>query len=233
MKLAKKMLACVIALAMVAALALTSFAAATTLSVSAVKSDDGKQVYVTVSATDYAGFKSGSVVIGYDHTALEYVEDEEEGLDKGLTVTAGIPAGMTAEDDIVNVGLMYAKEAKNAEADIFTLTFNVIAEKNSKITVTVGEWDGTEKPVAGAETTVVVVAETTTKAPETTTKAPETTTAAPVTTTETPVVEDASADATTTPVTTPGMGDAGVAAVAGVMALAAVAFVVTRKKDAE
>ena len=234
MKLAKKMLACALALAMVAALALTTFAAATTFSVAAVKSDDGKQVVVTLSATEYAGFKSGSLTVSYDHTALEFVKGAGTATSAvdGLTVVAGIPAGKTAEDDVISVGLMYAETATNANEDVLTLTFNVVDAKNSTISVAVGEWDGTDKP-ADVSVNVVMVEETT-KAPETTTAAPETTTAAPETTT---VVEDASEVAPETTTKTPDsiapLGDAGVAAVAGVMALAAVAFVVTRKKDAE
>ena len=241
MKLAKKMLACALALAMVAAFALTTFAAATTFSVAAVKSDDGKQVVVTLSATEYAGFKSGSLTVSYDHTALEFVKGAGTATSAvdGLTVVAGIPAGKTAEDDVISVGLMYAETATNANEDVLTLTFNVVDAKNSTISVAVGEWDGTDKP-ADVSVNVVMVEETT-KAPETTTAAPETTTAAPETTTAAPetttVVEDASEVAPETTTKTPDsiapLGDAGVAAVAGVMALAAVAFVVTRKKDAE
>lgn len=228
MKLAKKMLACAVALAMVAALALTAFAAPTTLAVKAEKSTDGKQVVVTVSATDYANFKSGALTVEYDPAALQFVKGSgtpTSAMD-GITVVAGIPADMTAEDGVISVGLMYAEVATNATEDVFMLTFNVLKNENSTIAVKVGEWDGTDKP-ADASGKVVLVEETT-AAP--TTAAP--TTAAP--TTAAPTTEEVSvAPSTDAPTTTPPMGDVGVAAVAGVMALAAVAFVVTRKKDAE
>ena len=127
---------------------------------------------------------------------------------------------------------MYSRGAKNAEADIFRIYFEAVKDTNTTITVTANEWEGTGKPADA--TGNVVLAAPTTAAP--TTAAP--TTAAPTTaapTTVAPTTEDASAPETPTktPDTTPGMGDVGVAAVAGVMALAAVAFVVTRKKDAE
>ena len=114
---------------------------------------------------------------------------------------------------------MYLEAAK-ADVTFCTITFKVLKAGSSDVSVKYNSWAGTEEPAA-ASVTVAQKAAPTTVAP---------TTAAP--TTVAPTTEPGSEDPTTDtkiPVT----GEAGVAAIAGVMALAAVAFVATRKKDEE
>lgn len=209
MKLAKKMLASVIALAVVAALALTAFAAAPVVSLTASKAVVGENVTITVAAKDMAGLESADLEFAYDAEALEYVSVKAGSTE--FTPAAGNP-----EAGLVTFSLMYLETA-TADTTLCTITFKVLKAGNTDVAMKVGSWDGTDAP---ADVTVTVAAEEKTTAP-----APTTT--APVVTEPTSKVEP------TTDTKIPQTGEAGVAAIAGVMALAAVAFVATRKKDEE
>lgn len=224
MKLAKKMLACAIALAMVAALALTAFAAAPTIKMSATKATVGETVTVTVAATDMAGLESAVLYFGYDPAVLEFVSAAAPA-GAAFQLAGGIPVDKAQDgsDGVVSAALMYM-EAADSDTDLAVLTFNVLVAGTTEVTLTVDSWDGTDAP---ADAALTIVAEDPTTAPDDTT-----TTTAPVTTTEAPA-EDTSAVETTKGTEIPKTGEAGVAAIAGVMALAAVAFVATRKKDEE
>ena len=236
MKLAKKMLACAIALAMVAAIAVTAFAAAPSLKVTYTTEGTDK-VTVTIGAVDMAGLQGGNIIVKYDPTVLEFIPAAEDNVAASTAFIAvgGIPQGNTAEDGILSASLMFMGAA-TADMDLVVFSFKVLKAENAKITVSTEAWDGVEGNPASTEKLIGLAAPTT-AAPTTaapTTAAP--TTAAPTTaapTTAAPVVEDGSVESTTAADAIPPLGDAGVAAVAGVMALAAVAFVVTRKKDAE
>ena len=215
MKLAKKMLASVIALAMVAALALTAFAAPA-VTMNNATAEVGETVTITVAGSALAGTESADLVFTYDAEALEF--DSVKKAWDGFDMTAqGSPAAGT-----VSFSFAYT-EAAEADNDLCVITFKVLKAGASDVTMTVNSWDGTDAPAEVKAT--VTGTEPTTAAPETTTVAPETTTVAPETTTVAP-------DTTKAP-EVPATGEAGVAAVAGVMALAAVAFVATRKKDEE
>ncbi len=213
MKLAKKMLASVIALAVVAALALTAFAAAPVVSLTASKAVVGENVTITVAAKDMAGLESADLEFAYDAEALEYVSVKAGSTE--FTPAAGNP-----EKGLVTFSLMYLETA-TADTTLCTITFKVLKAGNTDVAMTIGSWDGTEQP---ADVTVTVAAEEKTTAP-----APSTT----ETTTEAPVVTEPTSEVPTTDNKIPQTGEAGVAAIAGVMALAAVAFVATRKKDEE
>lgn len=206
MKLAKKMLASVIALAVVAALALTAFAAAPVVSLTASKAVVGEEVTITVAAKDMAGLESADLEFAYDAEALEYVSVKAGSTD--FTPAAGNP-----EAGLVTFSLMYLETA-TADTTLCTITFKVLKAGNTDVAMTVGSWDGTDAP---ADVTVTVAAEEKATTPTPTQPAPtEPTSKVPTTDKEIPQT-----------------GEAGVAAIAGVMALAAVAFVATRKKDEE
>lgn len=210
MKLAKKMLAGVIALAVVAALALTAFAAAPVVSLTASKAVVGEEVTITVAAKDMAGLESADLEFAYDAEALEYVSVKSGSTD--FTPAAGNP-----EAGLVTFSLMYLETA-TADTTLCTITFKVLKTGNTDVAMTITSWDGTEQP---ADVTVTVAAEEKATTPAPTTPAP--TQPAPVEpTSEVPTKDEI-----------PQTGEAGVAAIAGVMALAAVAFVATRKKDEE
>ena len=206
MKLAKKMLASVIALAVVAALALTAFAAAPVVSLTASKAVVGEEVTITVAAKDMAGLESADLEFAYDAEALEYVSVKAGSTD--FTPAAGNP-----EAGLVTFSLMYLETA-TADTTLCTITFKVLKAGNTDVAMTVGSWDGTDAP---ADVTVTVAAEEKATTPAPTEPAPA----------------EPTSKVPTTDNKIPQTGEAGVAAIAGVMALAAVAFVATRKKDEE
>ena len=206
MKLAKKMLASVIALAVVAALALTAFAAAPVVSLTASKAVVGEEVTITVAAKDMAGLESADLEFAYDAEALEYVSVKAGSTE--FTPAAGNP-----EAGLVTFSLMYLETA-TADTTLCTITFKVLKAGNTDVAMTVGSWDGTDAP---ADVTVTVAAEEKATTPAPTEPAPA----------------EPTSKVPTTDNKIPQTGEAGVAAIAGVMALAAVAFVATRKKDEE
>ena len=208
MKLAKKMLASVVALAIVAAFALTAFAAAPVVSLTATEyAKVGDKVEVTVSAAGMAGLESADLEFKYDAEALKFV-----GIDpaEGAKFSA---AGGNPEAGLVTFSLAYM-ESTTADSGICVITFEVLKDENTEVSFGFTSWAGTEEPAVASATVAKKAAPTT---------AP--TTAAPAT--------EATSKAPTTDNKIPQTGEAGVAAIAGVMALAAVAFVATRKKDEE
>ena len=211
MKLAKKMLASVLALAMVAALALTAFAAAPEITMNSASVTVGDTVTVTVAGKDIAGLKSADLLFNYDAEVLEFVSVKKAYDDFDLA-TGGQPEGTT--EVRFSFAYMEAAEADNA---FCTITFKALKAGTAEVTVSTVSWDGIDAPKTAPAT--IVVSEPTTPAPTT----------VPAPTEATSVAADDTTKATQIPQT----GEAGVAAIAGVMALAAVAFVATRKKDEE
>lgn len=214
MKLAKKMLASVIALALVAAFALTAFAAAPAVSLTATKAVVGEEVTITVSGKDMAGLESAVLEFTYDAEALEFVS-----IDKTADAAYDMGTGdKLADSSTITWAIIYMNAAK-ADSGLAVLTFKVLKAGDTDVALRIDSWDGTAQP---ADATVTVKAEEKTTTPASTTPAP--TTPAPVEpTSKVPTTDDQ----------IPQTGEAGVAAIAGVMALAAVAFVATRKKDEE
>lgn len=208
MKLAKKMLACAMALAMVAALALTAFAAAPVVTLSATEyAEVGETVTVTCAATGMAGVMSADLEFTYDASALEFVSIKKAG-----DAAYDMAAGDKVAEGTVTWSFIFM-EAAEADSGLAVLTFKVLKAGNTDVSVAIGSWDGTDVP-AGATVAVKQTVVEETSAPD----VDETTTAKVEPTTK-PAIKDT--------------GDAGVAAIAGVMAIAAVAFVATRKKDEE
>lgn len=208
MKLAKKMLASVLALAMVAALALTAFAAAPSVKITATDAVVGQTVKVTVAGVNIAGLESADIELKYDTEALEFVSA------KAAAMNGALPAAGKASDGVCTVSFAYTEAAVQDDA-FATYEFKVLKAGDTTVTVTATSWDGIDEPTINP----LVI-----KAHEPVVTPPVTTTAAPV--------EDGSKEPSTKPSITQ-TGEAGIAAIAGVMALAAVAFVATRKKDEE
>ena len=207
MKLAKKMLACAMALAMVAAFALTAFAAAPVVSLTAEQyANVGDTVKVVVAGKNIAGLEAADLEFAYDAEVLEFVS-VEAGSSDFMPVSGSPKAG------VVTFSLMYLEAAK-ADVTFCTITFKVLKAGDTDVSVKYNSWAGTEEPAA-ASVTVAQKAAPTTEA----------------TTVPAPTTEAGSEVETDNKI--PQTGEAGVAAIAGVMALAAVAFVATRKKDEE
>ena len=204
MKLAKKMLACAMALAMVAALALTAFAAPA-IKMTASKAVVGETVTVAVSGVDMTGLMSADLEFGYDEAALEFVSIEE-----AADATADLTEGDRFDTGKISFSLLY-KKAATADANFAVITFKVLKAGSTDVTVTVNSWDGTEEEAASTKVTI----------------------AAGEKPTEDVEGGNTGKDEPTTKGNLPQAGEAGVAAIAGVMAIAAVAFVATRKKDEE
>ena len=135
MKLAKKMLACAMALAMVAALALTAFAAPA-INVTATDAVVGKTITVKVAATGVTGLESGDLVLNYDPAVLEFVKVTPNAAG-GFTPAAGNPAAGE-----VTFSLMYLEAATVANVDFMEVEFKVLKAGDAKLAVVLGSFDG-------------------------------------------------------------------------------------------
>ena len=214
MKLAKKMLASVCALAMVVALALTAFA--TNVTMTNATADVGETVTITVAGTGIAGLEAADLVFTYDAEALEYVSVKgADGIEYSMA------AGGNPSKGTVTFSFAFL-EAATADSNMAVVTFKVLKAGASDVVLSYNSWEGTEEPAA-----VKVVVTGVEKTTETTTVK------APVVEEDESTTAKAPVEDTTKAPQIPTTGEAGVAAVAGVMAIAAVAFVATRKKDAE
>ena len=237
MKIAKKVLAVAMAVAMIACFAAMAFAANDKVSLKASEVEDN--MFILSIVTKDGDLKTADWDIYYDATALKVVEDDGDALiyfgDDLAKATklnkimgqfnakeAGVIlcAATTTEGLAADVGSKF-----NAETGVefLCIEFEVIKADAANVKVVLTEKDNKEAVIA--ETVLFPKAEeTTTAAPETTTAAPETTTAeAPSTPVE-----------TTTAAANDGagnLGDTGALAIAaGVVALAGAAFVVTKKR---
>ncbi len=141
MKLAKKMLACAMALAMVAALALTAFAAPA-INVTATDAVVGETIEVKVAVTGATGLESGDLVLNYDPAVLEFVKVTPNTAD-GLQPAAGNP---TAGE--VTFSFMYLDAATLADFDFMTVEFKVLKAGDAKLAVVLGSFDGVDGDVA-------------------------------------------------------------------------------------
>lgn len=141
MKLAKKMLACAMALAMVAALALTAFAAPA-INVTATDAVVGETITVKVAATGVTGLESGDLVLNYDPAVLEFVKVTPNAAG-GFTPAAGNPAAGE-----VTFSLMYLEAATVADVDFMEVEFKVLKAGDAKLAVVLGSFDGVDGDVA-------------------------------------------------------------------------------------
>lgn len=211
MKLAKKILACVIALALTACLGVVAFAA-DTASISTETSFNAETRELTVKLYANNAKETASLFLDYDHSLATFVSATAF---KGSYTAV---AGETADDaKLLSGSAMSMEQFDTAAVEIGTYVLKVkdgvdsltLTSKGSEIDSQPVDYStavDTKAPEKTSETTTVAPAvdpTTATTAPETTTKKPD--------------------DIKKT-------GDAGIAVIAGVSALAAVAFVVTKKK---
>lgn len=229
MKLAKKMLAGVIVLAMVAALAVTVFAADdATISITAGDAVVGQNVTVTVSGSQIKDLCDGNLEFSYDPTSLELV---------GSPADAGINAiheGGSVGSGAFTDAFMMSGSFAGDNGGICKVTFKVLKAGESVVAITSCNLDkadanGNAQPL---KATLANGGKVTIKATE----------QPPVTTTTTePTSEPTTVPGNKKPGKTPAKpsggssipqtGEAGIAVLASVMAVAAVAFVATRKKE--
>ena len=227
MKIAKKVLALVMAIAMVAGFACVSFAAQNP-TITAKATEDSGMIKVVITAKDAVGMASFDVVLEYDAAVLTY-SYAEEGVDavqmgntKKNSFTYEIGDTEAAAGKL-NVGGYFKTNLKTAAeaaadakpgktVDIDDQTFDLVVvyfeladteAYKTEVKVSGGFGMGENKDDAVAKTfkaftkTVTLKEEPTTKAPETTTKAPETTTKAPETTTKAPETTTKAPETTT------------------------------------
>lgn len=141
MKLAKKMLACAMALAMVAALALTAFAAPA-INVTATDAVVGETITVTVAATGATGLESGDLTLNYDPAVLEFVKVTPNAAG-GFTPAAGNPVAGE-----VTFSFMYLEASTAADVEFMTVEFKVLKAGDAKLAVVLGSFDGVDGDVA-------------------------------------------------------------------------------------
>ena len=236
MKIAKKVLAVAMAVAMIACFAAMAFAADAKLELTAGEIANGT-VKVQLVATDYADFKSADWVLTYDADALTLVTPANPALTNpanglgdltligtdavALAAMGGnlITAYNTEKAGEIQIGFAFKETLASAAATVlFTVEFTV-ADGAKNVDIKLANKDG-----SAVDALVLLEVEETTAAPTT-----EPTTAAP--TTEAPSTP---AEVTTAAGNTdkgPSTGDTGVLAIAaGVVALAGAAFVVTKKR---
>lgn len=209
MKLAKTLLACVVALALVGTLAVTAFAAAPTVTVAADKASVavGDTVKVTVTLTNGAAAESGSLFLGYDASVVDFVEVEAATID-GNTPATVKKGDQPTTPGAVNYAFMFLEGLGKDDATLFyTATFKAVKEGSVEFAIVDGEIDGLEGVEYGKATVAVTAA----------------TTAAP---TAAPTTEPGT---TKTPNVVPKTGDASMAVVAGLVVLAGAAFVASKK----
>ncbi len=232
MKIAKKVLAVVMAVAMIACLSAMAFAADGKVTLKASEVADGK-FKVEVLAKDYADLQSANWVVKYDAAVLKC-----SAAKYGAGLTTAILDGELMQqfnntvDGEVQIGYAFTNNLGTAdETVLFYMDFEVEDTAAKKVTIALsGDDTATIDVVLKAEeetTEAPTTAEPTTAEPTTaepTTKAP---------TTEAPTTAEPTTKAPTTTNKTDGKptGDTGVLAIAaGVVALAGAAFVVSKKR---
>ncbi len=246
MKIAKKVLALVMALAMVAGFACVSFAAQNPTITAKATETDG-YVKVVLTAKDAVGMASFDIVLDYDASVLTF-DFAEEGVDaaKMSDTKKNSFSYEIGDTDAANgkllVGGYFKTNIKTAEEtaadakpgkdvtvddktfDLVTVYFAVADAEayNADVKVSGGFGMGENKDDATAHTIKAFTKTVTLKeAPETTTKAP---------------VVDKETTTKKAPVTNPDTGDKpqgdnmALAAAFGVVALAGAAFVITKKR---
>lgn len=230
MKIAKKVLAVVMAVALVACFSAMAFAAEGKIVLKASDVVDGK-VKVQAVITNSADFKTGDWVLTYDAAALKLTTPAIATLTNPANGTGDltqiatdsvamaamggnlITAYNTEKDGEIQIGFAFKESlGSDAETILFTAEFDVAdGAKNVKVSLATKEGEAVDALVLLKEEAPV---ETTTAAPET--EAPST---------EAPTTAAGKTDGDNK------TGDTGVLAIAaGVVALAGAAFVVSKKR---
>lgn len=213
MKLAKKMVACVLALALAAVLGCAAFAAPNGVSMTAVVTPTelapGSTFTVTIKATGTKGCATLMAELNYNADVIEFVSVEKKS-----DMFAFVEAGCAEAGDIT-ASCMQSDPATVDEGVVSTYTFKCLKAGDMGlkfVNATATDTDDNEYECKTSVQAVEVLSELGGN-------------------------EDAPADNNGTETTAKGSiqqtGEASIAVVAGVMAVAAVAFVATRKRDAE
>ena len=210
MKIAKKVLALVMALAMVACFACVSFAAQNPTIVATATEEDG-MIKVVITAKDAVGMASFDVDLEYDAAVLTYsfADAGSDGVQmndtkkNSFTYEIGDTENAAGKLEVGGYFKTNLKTAAEAAADakpgktvaiddktfdLVVVYFDLVDADAYKASVKVSggfgmgenKDDAVHKDFTAFTKTVTLKEEPTTKAPETTTKAPETTTKAPV-----------------------------------------------------
>lgn len=210
MKLAKKVLACVIAVALISTLAISAFAAASSFDVSAPETVAiGDKVTVTVALKGAKGLENLGAALDYNADVLDFVS-ATVGEPKGFILDANKVDGANT----VSFGGMSSSASAEDTVSLVTVVFTAKAMGKADIKVYISENDigGVDEPEAVVKT--ITVGEKPTNAPVDPSVKPST-----------------SADPSTTEPKkeTPKTGDAGIAVAAGLVVLAGAAFVASKK----
>lgn len=227
MKLTKKLLVGLVVLALMAGMALTAFAADPKLAINVGEANDKGEVKVNVILKNAAGLMDGAFYLKFDGDAYSYVK-MSPGIDtknSGATIVGDLITGTTSVSGAFAIPTKVEAsddEDEPVNADNFVLMVVTLkvkdAAKAKKAAFEAGTIDNEPITVNDAKVNVAKV----TLAP----KEEETTTAAPATTTTAP----ATTKPTTIPKTGLSSGDALASAAIATLAVAAAAFVVTKKK---
>lgn len=218
MKLAKKALAVVVAIALISTLAISAFAAdaALVLTPSTSTAQIGDTVTVDLSLSNAAGLENLGLIVSFDQDKLE-LTNVVSGNDNAI-------AEKNSAGD-VSVGYMNMNSNKADTLALATMTFKVLAEGSADITaeliVTDGKADINGVTVSSNSTTITLTGT-------------EKTTAAPTEPTVAPSADDSTTpsgdDTTKAEDEIPQTGDAGIAVAAGLVVLAGAAFVASKKR---
>lgn len=210
MKLAKKMLACVVALVLMGSFAVMAFAADPFEVLVAAKGEAvvGETVVVAVSVDKAKGLAAINFDMAYDATVLEFVSVKKAEGAKFDLFSGGVP--ITGSSAQLTGGALLEGALDTDSSPMAEYTFKVLKAGDAKLALAVTS----TKDAADAEMTSVVkvTALTAKEVAETTTKAPTETTTGKGNT------------------EIPKTGEAGLAVAAGLVVLAGAAFVVSKKK---
>ena len=239
MKLAKKMLAFVLAFAMVAALGtamIASAADAPVITLTQTSANLGDTVTLTLSAANFAGSQSANIEIDYNPDELTFVSASP--IDDGVE-------GDGVGDNLLTAAYFNMRAAKADNVDLISYTFTAKKVGTAVLNVRVIDFQQNDvsvtPSVSNGSVTIVEAVE-----PDSTTEVPTTPKPIDGPTDPTKVGPTKDNDKPTEPTSgsngggkgskgnggkIAATGDAGIALIAGVAAVAAVAFVATRKKE--
>ncbi len=217
MKLAKKVLACVVAIALVSTLAISAFAADPALTISAPeKAAAGDTIEVTVGFNGIKGLENAGLALTYDAAALEFVSAQRDA----STINASLFEAGNA-DGSVNIGIAFSGACTDTDMTLATITFKVLASDGST-ELTFGVMDNDIAGVAdpGSASATIQIGEEESEVPT-----------EPTTTDDTVEPSDTDKEPSTEPEKEiPKTGDAGIAVAAGLVVLAGAAFVASKKR---
>ncbi len=226
MKLAKKVLVLVVALALISTAAFSAFAAGS-LSVSApAKVNEGETFTVTATLNGAANFESGTFQLSWNSAVFEYVSQ--------TNAEVGSPVGDKISDSAATIAFMFPTVCGQDSLQMATFTFKAIGAPGEKDTFTLEVLDEDyapegEMPGAASANVEIVAAET--EPSDTQPSETEPTPTEPTTgdTQPTATTAVAPSDTTARQNVIPRTGDAGIAVAAALVVLAGAAFVASKK----